>query len=268
MLVNQADWPMRRLVGLLVATGAVTVTAGILIGRYMIPSSDSTGIQGQPLPRVDTRPTSAVSNAVPPTVVPRTTPTGSETTAPPTQAARQIPGMPTRINEFGIPVGYPHTEAGAISACGNYISTIQEPRNRDKSRIDPIFRSIALPASVEPLTKKILDADSQTIRKFSIPSINDPKFGFTLRAVGYKTLSNKSDEVIVSVWSTSSVGLYGDSSSTLAPQEKWGTDICKVSWQDGDWKLADADDGADTPAITSREAEAIQRFIFAGRPTT
>ncbi len=176
--------------------------------------------------------------------------------------------MPTRTNEFGIPVGYPHTEAGAISACGNYISAIQAPGNRNGTRIRPIFESIAIPTSIESLSKKVSDADLELTKKFDISSINDPKLGFLLRVVGYKTLSSKNDNVTVSVWSTSSVGVYGDSNPTLSPQEKWGTDICKVSWNGGDWKLSDANDGSDGPSITSREAEAIQLFTFIGRPTT
>ncbi len=248
------------------------MTAGVLFGRYVVPASGSTGTRERPVPRagaqpsVGAHPTTGASDAATPVVVPR--PGESKATTPPAQAAGLLPGTPTRVNEFGIPVGYPHSEAGAISACGNYISAIQNPGNRSKSKIISVFQSIALPDTVDPLSKKILDADSSTAKQFGIPSINDPKFGFNLRVVGYRTLANKDDDATISVWSTSSIGVYGNDTSRPSPQEKWGTDICKVSWQGNDWKLADANDGPDAPAITSRESEAIQRFAYVGGPTT
>ncbi len=257
---------MRRLVGLLVATGAVTVTAGILIGRYAIPSSHSVSIQGQPPPRIDSRPTSAASNTTSPTVVPGTSPTGSGTTAPPAaHPTGQIPGMPTRINEFGIPVGYPHTEAGAISACGNYVAAYVDRRNRDASQLKKIFGSISTPEAVDKLTDQINSADSTTAKNLGLTSINSPDMLFNIRPLGYSVKSFDSNRITISVWSTAAVGSYSNKENTT-PQQSWGTDICTVTWQDGDWKLSNAGDGPNGPSLTERAAEGIGRFIYIGRP--
>nr|WP_239393518.1 hypothetical protein [Frankia sp. CiP3] len=267
-MVNQDGWATRRLAGLLAATGVVTMIAGVLLGRYAFPAPDATATQPRGAEPVGRMQPSAEASS---TVVARPSEGSGTGTSPPqapTQTGRQLPGMPTRINEFGIPVGYPHTEAGAISACGNYVSAIQDPSMRSGGGIHLIFKSIALESSIEPLSKKIINSNAEIEKKFSISSINDPKFGFSLRVVGYKTIFNKNDEVAVSIWSTSSIGVYGDNNSGLSPQEKWGTDICKVSWSSEDWKLSEATDGPSTPPITSREAEAIQRFTYIGRPTT
>ncbi len=266
MLVNQADWPVRRLVGLLVATGAVTVTAGILIGRYMIPSSYSAGIQGQPAPRIDTRPTSAASKAVPPTAVPRSTPTGSETTAPPTQAARQIPGMPTRVNEFGIPVGYPHTEAGAISACGNYVAAYSATYNREPSRIHAIFKSISETSIASKLADRIIEVDKNNSTSYGATSISDPKISFNSRILGFEVQQKTPDSATVSVWSSASFGAYDNTDTKLLPQVRWGTDVCTVHWFEDDWKIVDASDGPGGPSITERAAEGYQRFTYVRGP--
>ncbi|WP_250293042.1 hypothetical protein [Frankia sp. CiP1_Cm_nod1] len=267
MLVNQADWPMRRPVGLLVAAGAVTMTAGILIGRYAIPSSPSVGIQGQPPPRVDTRPTATAPNTARPTVIPATTPPGSGSTVPPTAhpAAGQIPGMPTHINEFGIPVGYPHTEAGAISACGNYVAAYVDRRNRNASQIKKIFDSISISEVADKLSNQIVSADSITAKNFGLTSINSPDMLLNIRPLGYSIKSSSSNQVTVSVWSVAGIGSY-DNKASFAPQQSWGTDICTVTWQDDDWKLSNAGDGSNGPSLTERAAEGIERFIYIGRP--
>ncbi|WP_250281560.1 hypothetical protein [Frankia sp. CiP1_Cm_nod2] len=266
MLVNQADWPMRRPVGLLVAAGAVTMTAGILIGRYAIPSSPSVGIQGQPPPRVDTRPTATAPNTAHPTVIPATTPPGSGSTVPPTAhpAAGQIPGMPTHINEFGIPVGYPHTEAGAISACGNYVAAYSATHNREPSRIRAILDSISETTAVNELANNIIEIDKKNAVIYNVTSINDPKIGFNHRILGFEVQQKAPDSITISIWSSASFGNYEDVDKKLLPQIHWGTDICTVRWLKDDWKIVDFSDGPGGPSITERAAEEYQRFIYVG----
>jgi len=274
-LVNGTDSaaPRRRLIGILAVTGMVTTLFGVLFGRYVLPmpKPNTAVTPDQGTPKGSARPSIDAFATKMPVIAPSTS-NGSITqpgTSPSSaQDERSLPGMPTRINEFGIPVGYPHTEAGAISACGNYISAIQEPRNRSKEKIYLTIESIAIISSVESLSKKILNADVELAKKFFVHSINDPDFSFSLRAAGYKTLSNKSDDVTISIWSTSAIGIFGEKNPALSPQEKWGTDICRVLWNENDWKILDANDGPATPPITGREAETIERFTYVGRPTT
>ncbi len=269
MLVNQTVWPTRRFVGILVATGAVIMTAGVLFGRYVVPASGSTGTRERPVPRagaqpsVGAHPTTGASGAATPVVVPR--PGESKATTPPAQAAGLLPGTPTRVNEFGIPVGYPHSEAGAISACGNYVNAYVDRRNRDASQIKKIFNAISFPEVADKLAERIISADSTTAKNFGLTSVNSPQMSFNIRPAGYSVQSASTNQAVVSVWSTAGVGIYSDGGK-LAPQQSWGTDICTVIWQDGDWKLSDAGDGPNSPSITDRSAEAFERFIYVGRP--
>jgi hypothetical protein len=253
--------------------GTATTLLGVLFGRYVLPApKPNTAVTpAQGTPKGSARPSGDAFATKMPMIVPSGSSGGTTqpgTSPSPAQAGHSLPGMPTRINEFGIPVGYPHTEAGAISACGNYISAIQEPGNRSKEKIYLTIESIAIISSVELLSEKILNADIELAKKFFVFSINDPNFSFSLRAAGYKTLSSKSDDVTISIWSTSAIGIFGEKNPALSPQEKWGTDICRVLWNDNDWKIFDANDGPAAPPITGREAETIERFTYVGRPTT
>lgn len=194
---------------------------------------------------------------------PAAAPTGGGSAPPVAAAGRGIAGAPTRVNSLGIPVGYPHTQAGAISACGNYISSIQNLDSRNRSRLDAIFASIGTSKSATALTQKILSSDSQTAKNFGVPSINSPNFTFDLRVVGYKIQKSSRDDVTISVWSTAGVGVL-NGSEDLAPQQIWGTDICTVTWSDQDWRLSNAGDGPNGPSITERAADDINRFAYAG----
>ncbi len=153
-MVNQDGWATRRLAGLLAATGVVTMIAGVLLGRYAFPAPDATATQPRGAEPVGRMQPSASS-----TVVARPSEGSGTGTSPPqapTQTGRQLPGMPTRINEFGIPVGYPHTEAGAISACGNYVAAYVDRRNRDTYQIKKVFNEISITGVAEKLSERII----------------------------------------------------------------------------------------------------------------
>ncbi len=246
----------------------VALIVGLLLGRYLLPASKAPVARSPVEPVGSARPNAEASTAVVArpsdggTSQPGTNPPQTPAAAP---AGRGLPGMPTRTNEFGIPVGYPHTEAGAISACGNYVAAYIDRHNRDASQIRKIFASIGIADATDKLSDKVISADATTVRNFGLTSINSPQMSFNIRPIGYSVQSSKKDQVVVSVWSTAGVGLYADSGK-LVPQQSWGTDICTVAWSDADWKLSDAGDGPNGPSITEQAAEGFERFIYVGRP--
>nr|MDT0666108.1 hypothetical protein [Micromonospora sp. DSM 115978] len=174
------------------------------------------------------------------------------------------PGAPTRINEFGVPVGYPRTEAGAVSACGNYVSAYSDVRNREPSRIRELFQSIALSSNADSLADQIIAVDESNAQQYQTSSVLSPEVNFNVRVAGYSLDSYSDDEAVVTVWGISSFGIYGRSDRETAPRQGWGTDECNVSWQDEDWRIVSAGDGPGGPEIIDRDADNFGRFILLG----
>lgn len=259
-MATATEWATRRLVLVIVVTAAlaaaVALPAGILLGRHSGSDTDNRSLGASA--------SSASSPTTTPaaTVVPSPTPAGVDHTAEPTGA---LPGAPSRVNEFGIPVGYPHTEAGAISACGNYVSAYMTAGNREPARILDILRSISATGVADKLAKSISDTDSATAQRLGVSSINSPEVSFSLRVIGYRVQNFTATKASIQIWANASVGIYNNPTD-LSPKESWGTDICTVQWSEGDWGLSDAGNGPDGPAPTERASEQFQRFVLQGAP--
>ncbi len=269
-LVNEPDWDARSLVGLLAAICVVALIVGLLLGRYLLPASKAPVARSPVEPVGSARPDAEASTAV--VAKPSDSGTSQPGTNPPqtpataTPAGRGLPGMPTRTNEFGIPVGYPHTEAGAISACGNYVAAYSFARNREPSHIHAVLTSISETAAASKLADRIIEVDKKNATSFGATSINDPKISFNSRILGFEVQQKTLDAVTVSIWSSASFGAYENADVNLLPQVRWGTDTCVVHWLGDDWKIVDANDGPGGPFITERAAEGYQRFTYVGGP--
>ncbi|WP_232303776.1 hypothetical protein [Pseudofrankia sp. DC12] len=198
------------------------------------------------------------------TVVPSATSDGADNTAGPVGA---LPGAPSRVNEFGIPVGYPHTEPGAISACGNYVSAYSDVRNREPTRIKAVLGSIATDSASKSISDQIIKADDTNTKTAGANSISDPRLNFNLRVVGFSAKSSTANSATISIWSVGGIGMYASNDATTAPREVWGSDDCTVTWTTGDWKLSAATDGPDGPSITQRPGEDFRRFFYIGGPS-
>jgi hypothetical protein len=255
-VVYDGDFSDRRLLAAgAVVAALILMSAGFLLGRL----SNQGGHGGNG---------SAAAPATTPAQAPASPlPSADETVPPVTGAAAGLPGTPTRHNTLGIPVGYPHSRAGAVSACANYVSAYANVRNREPARIRALFRSIALPNVADRLSGALIAIDTQNAKSYGVTSLTSPQVDFNLRVVGYQVRSYTDANSTVAIWSTGGVGLYGSGDDNRKPRQAWGTDICSVSWSGGDWRLADARDGPAEPAITDRAAEGMGRFVYVGGPT-
>ncbi|CAJ58721.1 MULTISPECIES: hypothetical protein [Frankia] len=256
----------RRLIIIIVATGTVSVIGGLVIGRYVIPDKGASPDTASVAPAPSTTPTPSPAAIAPtPTLVPK--PDSAEGKPADSASTSQIPGLPTRINEFGIPIGYPRTEAGAVSACANYDAITGTLRNREPSRIRMMYDSIALPESSKRISDTIIKNDKDSAKAYGVPSIQSPDFSLIGRGIGYAVRSYNDNEANVTIWGTVAFGIYGNSDPNLAPRQGWGTDFCQIVWHEGDWKLKDAGDGPAEPDITQRAAESFKEFLLVGAGT-
>ncbi len=246
----------------LVTASTVSVVAGVAIGRYAIPdkgaSTDTATVP--PTPGLAT----PTPTAFPSALVPAPNASGGADAGASGAEASQVPGVPTRVNEFGIPVGYPRTQAGAVSACANYDAINGKPQNREPTTIRKLYGSVASPEVAKKLSDIIIENDKKSAKNYGVSSMQAPNFAFLGRALGYTLDRYNQNEANVTIWGVLGFGIYGSSDTNLAPREGWGTVTCRVAWTDGDWKLADAGDGPASPAITDRAAEAFKEFILVG----
>lgn len=252
----------RRLIIIIVATGAVSVVAGVVIGRYAIPDKGSGPDTASVLPTPATpTPSAAATTLIP---VPSPTP------APPADVPddkSQVQGLPTRLNSLRIPVGYPHNEPGAISACANYVAAYSDASNREPTRIREVFKSITTEGSVADRTsQRLIEANNGTAKNFGAPSVNAPNFVLQYRVLGYKVVESKPDEAKIYIWLNANAGVT-DGAPESKPRDFWGTDLCTVQWRGSDWKLFDANDGPDGPDPAEQRSEEFRRFLLIGAGT-
>ncbi|WP_076829973.1 hypothetical protein [Frankia sp. CcI49] len=259
-MVSLAEWAFGRLIVVIVAASTVTAvgvgTVAFFIGRQSVDTSPEASASAEPNPVVPSAQASAAPTAVVPTPDDVPTPTGE---------AGPV-GAPTRVNEFGVPVGYPHTSSGAISACGNYYTAYNNRANRSQEKIREFFSSIADPRSVETLASGILRVDQENAAILGVPSIQDPLVNFDARPLGYQIEASSDSEAKILVWGAISLGVYDSADPVKQAQVRWGSEICQVRWQQDDWKLINADDGPDGPLLHSRSAGDFKEFVVAGGP--
>jgi hypothetical protein len=237
----------------------VAFVAGLAVDRWALgdgPAGKHGGAATSPATTSQPPPSTVVVTAVP-----SATSDGADHTAEP---AGSLPGAPSRVNQFGIPVGYPHTEAGAISACGNYVSAYSDVRNREPDRLRAVLRSISTDAASKTIGDQIIRVDRANVTTLGGNSISDPSLDFNLRIIGFSKKSVATDQATVSIWSVGGLGMYGSTGAATTPREVWGSDDCTVVWNGGDWKLSAATDGPDGPVITERPSEAFLRFSYIG----
>ncbi|WP_084647221.1 RodZ family helix-turn-helix domain-containing protein [Parafrankia discariae] len=256
--MSLAEWAIRRLIIVIVATATVSAVGAGAFGFFVGRNSSDDGSKAS----ADPEPTSSVPTEAPPTGAPDVVvpPSSDATTAP---AADSPIGAPTRVNEFGVPVGYPHTEAGAISACGNYIAATSITRNREHTRSHDLILSISDEETAKRLSDLLAEIDAETAKNFGVPSVISPQFTLNHRVIGYRVSNFSGEESKVEVLSAIAAGVSG-ASPDLQPAMHWGTDICTINWDGSDWKLRDVSGGVEGHAMTERSSEAFERFALSG----
>jgi len=172
----------------------------------------------------------------------------------------------------GVPVGYPHTDAGAVSAATNYAIAYGGP-----AMFVPAQRRIIVDATTDPATRA-----AQQVQQTALYSATADKFGldqqgrptapgveFVARElpVGARLVAYTPDTAVVAVWEDGLVGLAG-TETTRPVQEGWGTTTVTLRWAAGDWKWTAGSftpgptpiTGVQTPSDPQAIADAVDEF--------
>lgn len=147
---------------------------------------------------------------------------------------------PTRT-VAGVPVGYPDTKSGALSAAANYTAAVGGSATLTSSGRAGIVKAIAAPGSADALQSQLNNSDPALA-----PLKNDQvqQNPFVLRTVplAVKATSYNQDAATVQVFA---LALSASTQSTASSGYATGT--VNVVWAEGDWKLQQY--GAPSPVV-------------------
>jgi len=241
----------------------VLFLGGLLVGRV------TTG-GGTAAPPVDAPATSAA--AATDETAPRVAATTPQAQAGQAAASRVGP----REVVSGVPVGYQHSEQGAVAAAANYATVLSSTLILDQPRRRAAIEALAAPETLGRQQRAFDQAVASLRKGLGVTDGSALDGTVLLRAVpvGWRLKEYTGDRATVAIWVTSVLGALGTPPDGVPVREAWGTTTVKLRWVDGDWKQLQTTttDGpvpiADTATPTAAsqlipEAQQFKEFNYA-----
>jgi len=150
---------------------------------------------------------------------------------------------PTRV-ENGVPVGYAHTQDGAVAAATNYLMVVNGPLITESGRYQAAVNVLAAPGAGSKLK-----ADAATFGSgVGLTSYHQQGRNVVFRSVplAYHVDNYTTSTADISIWTEALFAV----DAVVAPHEVWETVTCRVRWVANDWKLdsiADYSGGSQGP---------------------
>ena len=241
----------------------VLFLGGLLVGRV------TTG-GGTAAPPADAPATSAA--AATDETAPRVATTTPQAQAGQAAASRVGP----REVVSGVPVGYQHSEQGAVAAAANYATVLASTLILDQPRRRAAIAALAAPETLGRQQRAFDQAVASLRKGLGVTDGSALDGTVLLRAVpvGWRLKEYTGDRATVAIWVTSVLGALGTPPDGVPVREAWGTTTVKLRWVDGDWKQLQTTttDGpvpiADTATPTAAsqlipEAQQFKEFNYA-----
>jgi hypothetical protein len=213
----------------------------------------------------------------------RETAAGPPAAAPATSAATATPGATTpdaaatpqaqaggataggvgpRRVEHGVPVGYQHSQQGAVAAAANYAKVLSSTLILEQASRRKAIDTLAAPEARGRLQRAFDQAVAPLAKGLGVTAGSADTGTVLLRAVpvGWRMKQYSGDRATVAIWVTSVGGSLGDPPRGMPVREVWGTTTVELRWVDGDWKQLDTTttDGPVPIADTATPTEASQ----------
>ena len=238
----------------------VLFLGGLLVGRATISRGTAAGPVGTPVTS-----TATLEQAAPAT----TPPAQAEQSAAADQVGpRDVVG--------GVPVGYQHSEEGAVAAATNYARVLSSTLILDRSKRRAAIEALAAPETLARQQRAWDQAVASLNKGLGVTNGAAKDGTILLRAVpvGWRMEKYSDKRATVAIWVTSVLGALGGPPQGVPVREAWGTTTVELRWVDGDWKLLDTTntDGPrpiadpDTPTADSQlipEAQQFKEFNYA-----
>jgi hypothetical protein len=217
----------------------------------------------------------------PPATTAATATTGQTAGAPATRApARADQAAASRVGPrkvvSGVPVGYQHSEQGAVAAAANYARVLSSTLILDRGKRRAAIEALAAPEALDRQQRAFDQAVASLSKGLGVADGAAGDGTVLLRAVpvGWRLEEYTGDRATVAIWVTSVAGTLGTSAGGVPVREAWGTTTVKLRWVDGDWKQLQSTttDGpvpigdTATPTAASQlipEAQEFKEFTYA-----
>lgn len=163
--------------------------------------------------------------------------------------------------EDGIPVGYPHTQAGAVSAAVNFeMARSTAGYFTDTAARDQVLSVIMAPQSLGSEVAADGQATASVLSNLGLSEGQTSSLLVRSAPMGTKIDSYASSLATVEVWMAGVVGVT-DNSSSLTPTASWDTYTYTLTWINGDWKAVSisAADGP-TPLSNNQTPTPVQQW--------
>jgi hypothetical protein len=247
----------------MVLLAVVLFLGGLLVGR----ATTGTVAGAPPAAPATTAATAASGQAAPP---------AAAATTPQAQAGEAATSRvgPSQV-VHGVPVGYQHSEQGAVAAAANYAKVLASELILDKASRRKAIDTLAAPET-RARQQRAFDRAVPSLAKGLGVTGGSADGTVLLRAVpvGWRLAAYTGDRATVAIWVTSVLGSLGGPPGGVPVQEGWGTTTVQLRWVGDDWKQlqsttkegpAPVADAA-TPTAASQlvpEAQEFKEFTYA-----
>ena len=136
--------------------------------------------------------------------------------------------------ENGVPVGYPRSQLGAISAATNYTQALSGQLLLQPDQYRSAVGTASAPEAKEKLlqdAEKSLVAAQNNLQLITLAS-RGVKVSVASYPLAYHVNNYSSTIAEISLWTVSIVAEDGQ----LAPSQAWNTTTVDLEWTNGDWK--------------------------------
>jgi len=204
----------------------VLFLGGLLVGRV----TTSRGTVAGPV----NAPATSAATATPDKTAPGTAATTPQAQAGEAAASRVGP----REVVSGVPVGYQHSEQGAVAAAANYARVLSSTMILDRTRRHAAIEALAAPQTLARQQRAFDQAVAELTKGLGVTGASAQDGTVLLRAVpvGWRLKEYARDRATVAIWVTSVLGALGGSPDGMPVREAWGTTTVELRWVDGDWK--------------------------------
>jgi hypothetical protein len=168
--------------------------------------------------------------------------TAPAATAPPARAQRAERAAAGQVGprqvRSGVPVGYQHSQQGAVAAAANYARVLSSALILDRSKRRSAIEALAAPETLQRQQRAWDQAAALLAKGLGVGDGGAQDGTVLLRAVpvGWRLEKYTGDRATVAIWVTSVGGTFAGSPNDVPVREAWGTTTVELRWVDGDWK--------------------------------
>ncbi|MEV4872834.1 hypothetical protein [Streptomyces syringium] len=169
---------------------------------------------------------------------------------PTSQAGGSGPGAKASSVKSGVPVGYPHTKAGAAAAAVNYQVARSSPGYfTDEALRHQVLKTVMTSGAVAHQQAQDDQTAKGLMASLGVTAQTAPDMVMRAASLGTSMRSYSNDTATVRVWMSEVVGVPTEKSK-MPVSGTYSTYTLILQWEDSDWKVAmiDSADGP-TPLV-------------------